>query len=75
VEIHYEGDKKLKGRPTAQKPMQVYGFDIGQGKGTPLMVIEDNRKQSRGEPTMFDAPKPGTAREPGADETERPYGF
>ena len=78
VEIHYEGEKKLKGRPAAQKPMQVFTFDIGQGKGTPVPVIEDNRKQSRNEPTMFDAAKPGVprpAREPGDDSEEQPYGF
>ncbi len=79
VEIHYEGEKKLKGRPAAQKPMHVFAFDIGAGKGTPLPVIEDNRKQSRNEPTMFDVARPGAApspsREPGDDSEDQPYGF
>jgi len=78
VEIHYGGEKKLKGRPAAQKPMQVYNFDLGEGKGTPIPVIEDNRKQSRNEPTMFDFAKPGVprpSREPGDDSEEQPYGF
>ena len=68
VEVFFVGEKKLKGRPASQKPMKVFEFDVGAGKGAPIPVIEDNRKQSRNAPTMFDAPKVG--REPGEDDLE-----
>lgn len=63
VFIQYAGEKKLKGRPPAQSPMKVFTFDIGEGKGTMIPVIEDNRKQSKNSPTMWDSGKP----EPGDD--------
>ena len=76
VEIHYAGEKKLKGRPTSQSPMKVFNFDIGAGKGSLIPMIEDNRKQSRDVPTMFDTPRTGAppSREPG-DDSDQPYGF
>lgn len=79
VFIQYAGEKKLKGRPPSQSPMQLFDFNIGEGKGTPIPMIEDNRKQSREAPTMFDAPKgapvKGKPREPGDDSEDQPYGF
>jgi len=50
VLIQFTGEKKLKNRPAAHNPMKMYEFDIEQGKqGTEILVIEDNRKDSRDE--------------------------
>lgn len=62
VFMQFMGEKKLKGRPAAQKPMKLYQFDLGPGKGGELQVVEDNRKQSRHKSTMFSA-----GRQPGED--------
>ena len=50
VLVQYAGEKKLKNRPAAHNPMKVFEFDIEQGKkGTEILIIEDNRKDSRDE--------------------------
>lgn len=71
VLMQHTGEKKLKGKPAAFNPMKTYQFDVGQGKGTLIPIIEDNRKESRNVPMFLEAPRPGQAkREPGADEDE-----
>lgn len=50
VLVQYVGEKKLKNRPAAHNPMKVFEFDIEKGKkGTEILIIEDNRKDSRDE--------------------------
>lgn len=74
----HTGEKKLKGRPAAQSAMKTYDFHVPEkanGKGKPIPLIEDNRKQSKGKDHPFfktGAAKP--QREPG-DDTEEDYGF
>lgn len=47
VLMQYTGEKKLKDRPAAQSPMKVFQFDTDKTVGTPIPIIEDNRKDSR----------------------------
>jgi hypothetical protein len=47
VLMQYTGEKKLKDRPSAQSPMKVYQFDTDRTVGSPIPIIEDNRKDSR----------------------------
>lgn len=49
VLVQYTGEKKLKGKPAAYNAMKTYQFDVGKGNGSPILVIEDNRKDSRDE--------------------------
>lgn len=50
VLVQFSGEKKLKNRPAAHNPMKLFEFDIEQGKqGTEILIIEDNRKDSRDE--------------------------
>lgn len=47
VLMQYNGTRKLKGRPAAQDPMKVYDFQTDKMVGDTLLIIEDNRKESR----------------------------
>ena len=76
VLMQFTGEKKLKGKPASFNPMKTFQFDVGKGVGTLIPVIEDNRKESRNVPTMFDSPKlgaPRRPREPGDDTDD--FGF
>lgn len=80
VLMQYTGEKKLKGRPAAQKPMKVYEFDVGAGTPTEIPMIEDMRKQSRNVVSFWcpdhkaskGKPDPSREREPGDDAEEDP---
>lgn len=75
VLVQHTGEKVLKGRPKGQDPMKTYQFDVGEGVGTLIPVIEDSRRESRNEPTFLDPKKKDQAdREPGADEGDE-YSF
>lgn len=77
VLMQYTGEKKLKDRPAAQSPMKVYQFDTDRTVGSPIPIIEDNRKDSRNVvsawlPAAKGAPSTPRMREPGEDEGEDP---
>jgi hypothetical protein len=80
VLMQYVGTKKLKDRPAAQSPMKVFEFDTDKLAGTPIPLIEDNRKDSRNVvnawlPAAKGVPANGATRnrEPGDDDDD--FGF
>lgn len=73
VLMQHTGEKKLKGKPAAFNAMKTYQFDVGPGTGTLIPIIEDNRKDSRDEPTMLDVGQ--SQRKPGEDAEETDPGF
>lgn len=71
VFMQHSGEKKLKGKPAAFNAMKTFDFHVGQGKGTLIPVIEDNRKKSRDVPNFLVSEV--KKREPGEDNDE--FGF
>lgn len=66
--MYHTGEKRLKGRPTAQSPMKTYDFHVGKGKPMLIPIIEDTREKSAGEKSMFDVRTKPQSREPGDDD-------
>lgn len=70
VFMFYTGEKKLKGRPSAQSPMKTYDFHVGKAKPALIPIIEDTREKSVGEKSMFDVRTKPDTRQPGDDADE-----